>query len=132
MKGTQHHTVDSMREHFMMANEHERDNKASLKGTMSANAMNTTQTQNHLNKTELIRWMDIVIAGHMGWPHIPEPNVNDQDQDTSLMPRSKTPKEEPKPYTKMCTGDPKPKEDGEEAKNPEEGTKPKQDHSKGK
>jgi hypothetical protein len=32
----------------------------------------------------------------------------------------------------MCTEEPKTKEEGEEAKDPEEGTKPKQDLSKGK
>jgi hypothetical protein len=45
MKGTANHTVDNMREHFMMVNEYERDNKAPLKGTMAANAVNTTTTQ---------------------------------------------------------------------------------------
>jgi hypothetical protein len=45
MKGTQHHTVNNMREHFMLANEYERDNKASLKDIMSTNTVGTTQAQ---------------------------------------------------------------------------------------
>jgi hypothetical protein len=68
----------------------------------------------------------------MEWPHTPELIVDDQQLATFLVPRSETPKEGPKPFTKTCTGDPKTKEEGEEAEDPEEGIKPKQDLSKGR